>query len=47
MFPVGVLHQLFIGVSNDPSQVGGAFLDGNQAYQIEDIDGTIRLEFIE
>ncbi|WP_298541461.1 hypothetical protein [uncultured Aquimarina sp.] len=34
-----------IGVSNDGGPTGGSFLDGNQAYQIEDIDGTIRIEF--
>lgn len=34
-----------IGVSNDPGPTGGSFLDGDQAYQVEDIDGTIRIEF--
>ncbi|AXT49524.1 hypothetical protein D1818_01320 [Aquimarina sp. BL5] len=34
-----------IGVSNDGGPTGGSFLDGNQAYQIEDTDGTVRIEF--
>ncbi|WP_109437483.1 MULTISPECIES: hypothetical protein [Aquimarina] len=34
-----------IGISNDPGPTGGSFLDGDQAYQVEDIDGTIRIEF--
>ena len=34
-----------IGVSNDPGEIGGVFLDGNQAYQMEDTDGIVRLEF--
>lgn len=34
-----------IGVSNDPGPTGGSFADGNQAYQVEDIDGTIRIQF--
>ncbi len=34
-----------IGVSTDVDAVGGAFVDGVQGYQIEDVDGLLRLTF--
>lgn len=34
-----------IGVSTDSEAVGGEFLDGEQGYQIEDVDGLLRLTF--
>ncbi|TXN36776.1 hypothetical protein FVB32_00380 [Flagellimonas hymeniacidonis] len=34
-----------IGVSTDAEAVGGQFVDGVQGYQIEDIDGLLRLTF--
>ncbi|MEM9361453.1 MAG: hypothetical protein AAGA43_02410 [Bacteroidota bacterium] len=34
-----------IGVSTDTEAVGGAFADGVQGYQIEDVDGLFRLTF--
>ncbi len=34
-----------IGVTNDPTDVGGSFPDGEQAFQIEDIDGILKISF--
>ena len=42
---VGLTDGDYVGVTDYASGAGGAFYDGNQAYQMSDIDGNMELHF--